>query len=478
MSAVTPLTTTTTEMHRIFDRQRQAFLVDMHPAYQIRKDRLDRLLRMTEQHAKAVGAAISQDFGHRAQQETELAEILLIVSAIKHARRNLKRWMKTRRAPTGMHFRPGYNRVMRQPLGVVGVVSPWNYPFQLSMIPAVAALAAGNRVMVKPSETTPRFAELFRKIVAEHFAENEFTVINGEASVGKAFVELPFDHLLFTGSTQVGRLVAQAAAKNLTPVTLELGGKSPLIIDRSANFAIAAPRIAFAKLLNAGQTCIAPDYAMVPRERTEEFLRTLQKAMNRLYPKIACNPDYTSIVSDRHYARLRALVEDAKAKGARVVEFNPANETFEPSERKFPPTLLLDVTDNMQVMQEEIFGPLLPIMTYGTLDEAIRHINVRDRPLALYFFGDDATHRDRVLNETIAGGVTINDCAWHFAQEEQPFGGVGASGMGAYHGEHGFRTFSKEKPVFYQPKRSGARLLYPPYGRVFNQMIATLKRLV
>jgi len=346
------------------------------------------------------------------------------------------------------------------------------------MIPAVAAIAAGNRVMIKPSEVTPHFSDFLRSIVAAQFAEDELAVIPGDVTAAKAFVELPFDHLLFTGSTQVGRLVAQAAAKNLTPVTLELGGKSPLILDRSVDLRVAAPRIAYAKLLNAGQTCIAPDYALVPRERTEAFVAAVQKAMTRLYPTLARNPDYTSIVDERHYARLRNLVDDARAKGARVVELNPANEALGPDNRKFPPTLLLDVTDGMVAMQEEIFGPVLPVVTYGTLDEAIHRVNSRERPLSLYYFGDDATNRELVLNRTIAGGVTVNDCAWHFAQEEQPFGGVGASGMGAYHGEHGFRTFSKEKPVFFQPKRSGARLLYPPYGAVFNRMVAALKRIV
>lgn len=477
MSAVMQLSQATHEMQRVFERQRAAFLADMNPPHATRRERLERLLAMTERQTDAIAAAVSEDFGHRSRHETLLAEILTTGATIKHARRHLKSWMKTRRAPTALHYRPGYNRLMRQPLGVVGIVSPWNYPYQLSIGPAVAALAAGNRVMLKPSEYTPHLSELLKRIVAETFGEDEFAVVTGDASVGKAFVDLPFDHLLFTGSTQVGRQVAQAAAKNLTPVTLELGGKSPAIVDEDADLDLAAPRLTFGKLLNAGQTCIAPDYALVPRGRVDEFAAAVGKSIARLYPRLAANPDYTAIVSDRHYARLRALLEDATAKGARVIELNPANEPLDPEQRKFAPALVLDATDSMLVMQEEIFGPILPVMAYGGLDEAIRYVNHRDRPLALYWFGNNAAHRDRVLHETISGGVTVNDCIWHFGQEDLPFGGVGASGSGAYHGEHGFRTFSKEKPVFFQPKRNGMFLLYPPYGRTFERMLALLKRI-
>lgn len=478
MSAVTPLTSPFHDMQRIFQRQREAFLADMNPSYETRRDRLERLLHMTEKHSAAIADAISQDFGHRSTHETDLAEILVVIAAVKHARRHLKQWMKTHRVRTALHYFPSRNRLMRQPLGVVGVVSPWNYPYQLAVAPIVAALAAGNRVMLKPSELTPRCSELLRKLVMEHFAEEEFAVIPGDASIGKAFVELPFDHLLFTGSTAVGRLVAQAAAKNLTPVTLELGGKSPVIINADANLKDVAPRLAQGKLLNAGQTCIAPDYVLLPAVRVSEFVATIQRAVARLYPTLAANPDYTSIVNDRHYQRLNGLVEDAKAKGARVVQLHAVNDRFDPNQRKFPPTLVFEVTDDMRVMQEEIFGPILPVMTYSDLDEAIRYINRHDRPLALYYFGNDTASRDRVLTQTIAGGVTVNDCNYHFAQENQPFGGVGASGMGAYHGESGFRTFSKEKPVFYQSKHAGAHLIYPPYGRVFARMMKILKRVV
>jgi coniferyl-aldehyde dehydrogenase len=366
---------------------------------------------------------------------------------------------------------------MRQPLGVVGIVAPWNYPYQLALAPAVAAIAAGNRVMIKPSELTPRFSELLQRVVAEFFAEAELAVVIGDAQIGRVFSELPFDHLFFTGSTAVGRMVAQAAAKNLTPVTLELGGKSPAILDPSSDLATVAPRLAFGKLLNAGQTCIAPDYAFVPNDRIDAFVEHMQRSVAKMYPHLAANPDYTSIVNDRHFARLQGLLEDARAKGARIVTINPAGETFDPAGRKQPPVLVLGATPEMRLMQEEIFGPILPVLGYDRIEEAIAYINRHDRPLALYWFGADGASRDKVLCQTISGGVTLNDCIWHIAQEDQPFGGVGASGTGSYHGEWGFRTFSKEKPVFIQPRLNGMFLMYPPFGKTFERMLALLRRI-
>ncbi len=466
-----------TRLYAVLERQRSAFALEMNPSLAVRKERLARLAAMGEKHAGAIVAAISADFGHRSTHETQMAELVLVGGTIRHATRHLKRWMKPRRMPTAMHYRPGSNRLLRQPLGVVGIVSPWNYPYQLALAPAVAALAAGNRVMIKPSELTPRFSELLAKIVAEFFDEGELAVVTGDAQTGKAFCELPFDHLFFTGSTAVGRMVAQAAAKNLTPVTLELGGKSPAILDPSSDLATVAPRLAFGKLLNAGQTCIAPDYAFVPRDRVDAFVGQMQQAVARMYPSLAANPDYSSIVSERHYARLQGLLEDARAKGARIVPINPAGESFDAAKRKQPPVLVLGVTPQMQLMQEEIFGPILPVIAYEGIDETIAYINRHDRPLALYWFGSDGANRDKVLAQTISGGVTLNDCIWHIAQEDQPFGGVGASGTGSYHGEWGFRTFSKEKPVFIQPRLNGMFLMYPPFGKTFDRMLALLKRI-
>jgi len=467
----------TASLTDLLQRQRAAFAEDMNPSIATRQDRLARLAAMGEEHAAQIVAAISADFGHRSSHETRMAELLIVGTAIRHARRHLKGWMKTRRVTTAMHYLPAGNRLMRQPLGVVGIVAPWNYPYQLSVTPAIAAIAAGNRVMVKPSELTPRFSELLQRIVSESFAADELAVVTGDAQTGKAFTELPFDHLFFTGSTAVGRMVAQAAAKNLTPVTLELGGKSPAIVDASSDFATVAPRLAFGKLLNAGQTCIAPDYAFVPADRIDSFVEHLQRAVTALYPRLAANPDYTSIVSDRHFARLQGLLEDARSKGARIVPINPAGESFDPASRKLPPTLVLGTTPEMQLMREEIFGPILPVLPYARIEDAIAYVNGHDRPLALYWFGADNSNRDQVLARTISGGVTVNDCIWHIAQEDQPFGGVGASGTGAYHGEWGFRTFSKEKPVFTQSRLNGMFLMYPPYGKTIERMLALLKRI-
>ena len=462
------------DLRQLLERQRHAFAADPLPARSLRIDRLQRLRAMVEKHEAAFAEAIAADFGGRSRHETLVAEIFVVVAAVNHAIRHLGRWMRMRSVPTALYYRPGYNRVLPQPVGVAGIVAPWNYPLQLALGPAVGALAAGNRVMLKPSELTPRLAALLERTVGENFAADEFAIVNGGPDTGRAFVELPFDHLLFTGSTAVGRLVAQAAAKNLTPVTLELGGKSPAIIDPSCIFARAAPRIALGKLLNAGQTCIAPDYALVPAARVDEFVDALRGAVAAMYPRFVDNDDYTSIVSDAHYARLERLLADAKAKGARVVELG---EKPDAARRRLPPALLLGVTDGMEIMREEIFGPLLPVVGYRGLDEAIDYVRARERPLSLYWFGEDRANRDRVLARTISGGVTVNDCLWHFAQEDLPFGGVGASGIGAYHGEAGFRTFSKEKPVFFQARHNGMFLMRPPYGNVIERVVALLRRL-
>ena len=464
------------QMAKTFAAQRAAFAGDMSPGRDVRRERLARVLALTEKHQRAIAEAISADFGHRSRHETDLAEIFVVLSGVRHMRRHVGRWMKPRRVATPLHMQPARSEVIPQPLGVVGVISPWNYPYQLGMVPAAAALAAGNRVMLKPSELTPTFAALLRQIVAEYFAAEEFAVVPGDVEVGRAFSKLPFDHLLFTGSTAVGRQVALAAAENLTPVTLELGGKSPAIIDAGGDIAVAAARIAFGKLMNAGQTCIAPDYALVPRARVDDFVAAFQKTVRAMYPSLAGNPDYTSIVSDRHYERLTRLVDDAKAQGATVIRIAPRGEAPDASDRRMPPTLLVGVDDDMAVMREEIFGPVLPILAYDTEDEAIGYVNRHPRPLALYWFGNDNARRDRVLHKTIAGGVTVNDTVWHFAQENLPFGGVGASGYGAYHGEQGFLTFSKRKPVFHQAALNAFGRFRPPFGRQFEALVALLKR--
>ena len=463
-------------LERLLLVQRSAFEAERYPSVATRRDRLERLRRIVTQDESRFVAAIERDFGHRSAHETRLAELYIVGAEARHAIRRLSRWMKPRRVATPWHLLPASARIMHQPVGVVGIISPWNYPVQLALAPAVAAIAAGNRVMLKPSELTPETSSLLAELVSAAFREDEFAVVEGDADIGQAFSALAFDHLFFTGSTAVGRKVAQAAAANLTPVTLELGGKSPAVFDATADFASSVPRLMVGKLLNAGQTCIAPDYALVPAARLDEFIAAATATVHDLYPQVSTNPDYTSIVNARHFARLTGLLDDARSKGARIMPLGEAGARTDTTPRRLVPTLVAGVTDDMAIMREEIFGPLLPIETYSTPDDAIAKINARPHPLALYWFGADRRHCERMLRQTLAGGVTVNDTLWHFAHEGLPFGGVGASGSGQYHGEHGFVTFSKAKPVYAQSRFAPTRLLYPPYGRVFERVLALLKR--
>ncbi len=463
------------ELRIAFDRLRAGFEAERDPSHAVRIERLARLEAMLDHIEPAMIEAIAADFGHRPWQVTQLADVAPVQLASRFARKHLAEWMKTRRMPTSIIHRPGHNRLMRQPLGVVGIVSPWNYPGMLSLSPAIGALAAGNRVMIKPSEITPRFSELLRREVAASFRSDEMVVVTGDAEVGRAFVSLPFDHLLFTGSTAVGCQVAVAAAANLTPVTLELGGKSPAIIGASCKLVQSAPKIAFGKLLNSGQTCIAPDYVMVPRAKVDAFVQAMRRAVRAQYPRVADNPDYTSIVTERHYRRLLAMLDEARAAGARV--FSMHDEPPSDATRKLPLHLVCDAPADLRLMREEIFGPILPVLAYDRIDEVIAHVNAGDRPLALYWFGNDAKEREHVLRQTLAGGVTVNDTLMHVSQETLPFGGVGASGMGVYSGEWGFRTFSKETGVYHQSSYSAIKLLYPPYGATFERLLATMRRL-
>jgi coniferyl-aldehyde dehydrogenase len=446
--------------HRQFELSRST----PAPTLAERLDRLARLRAAVSENEARFEQAISADFGHRSRTETAVAETMLVLGEIKHAARHLKKWMAPQRVSTALQFMPAKNRLIPQPLGVVGIIAPWNYPLQLTLAPAVAALAAGNRVMIKPSELVPRFSALLKEVIAAKFDAGEMMVTGIEDDIAQAFASLPFDHLMFTGSTRVGRLVAEAAGRNLTPITLELGGKSPAIVDRSADIAEAATRIAYGKLLNAGQTCIAPDYALVPENSVQDFADRLQAEMRKMFGTDPDNKDYTSVVSDRHYARLEGLVADAAARGARIMQPAKPDDPAWKSKRKFPPTILVGVTPEMTIMQEEIFGPLLPILGYKDAAEPVAYINKHDRPLALYWFGKDDAARDEVLSRTVSGGVTVNDCLFHFAQVNQPMGGIGASGTGAYHGEWGFKTLSKLKPVFYRSAFNRLADLYPPYG--------------
>ena len=465
---------------RLFKLQRDAFGRERCPALAVRRDRLARLMSLVVDNEAKFVAAVDRDFGGRSGHETRLAELYIVAAEIADARRHLARWMRPERVSTPLHLLPGRARIERQPVGVVGVISPWNYPVQLALAPVVGALAAGNRVLLKPSELTPATSTLLQELVAKSFAEDEFAVVLGDAEVGRAFTRLPFDHLFFTGSTAVGRAVALAAAENLTPVTLELGGKSPALVAPDADLALTAPRLMAGKLLNAGQTCIAPDYALVPRGKVEEFVRLFRETASRFYPRILDNPDYAAIINSRHYERLERLIGDARAKGARIETIDPAGELAgahgSPQLRRMAPTAIADVTDAMTVAREEIFGPLLPIVAYDTLEDAIGYVNARPRPLALYYFDDNRTRIRHVLQNTVSGGVTINDTVYHFAQEELPFGGIGASGMGSYHGRDGFNTFSHAKGVFLQSRLTPTSLMTPPYDAWFQRIIRFLIR--
>jgi coniferyl-aldehyde dehydrogenase len=456
--------------------QKRAHALQPYPSRRERIDRLDRLRSLLALYGARLTAAVEQDFGTRSPIVTAIADTMFVQRAIAHARRHLGEWMAARPVATGILFAPSRGEVVCQPLGTVGIIGAWNYPIQLVLSPLVDVIAAGNRAILKPSELTPRYAELLESAIGDAFSPEEVAVVTGGAEVGQALASLPLDHLVFTGSGRVGRLIAAAAAPNLTPVTLELGGKSPAIVHPSAHLPRAADRVAWGKLLNAGQTCIAPDYALVHEDYVEAFATAVSESIARQYPTIAGNPDYTSIITGRHYNRLRSLVDDARAHGARVVEVNPGSGVVDHASRKIAPTLLLGVTGEMTVMQEEIFGPLLPIVPYASHDEAIAFVNERDRPLALYWFGTSSKHRRHILERTVSGAVTINGTLVHIAQENLPFGGVGPSGQGHYHGEAGFRRFSKEKSVFFESRFSAMRLLYPPYRGAAERRLRWLDR--
>ena len=455
----------------ILSLQREAFLRAGPPTLRERKAGIKKLMEAVKADAQEIAAAISADFGNRSRHETLLADVWPVLASARYTLRHLSFWMKPKRVPVGLELFPASARIVYQPLGVAGIISPWNYPFSLAMVPLIAALAAGNRVMLKPSELTPRTSEFLASFLAKLFPADRVATVLGGPETGAAFAALPFDHLLYTGSTTVGRHIMAAAAANLTPVTLELGGKSPCILAGDAPLAVAAESIASGKLLNAGQTCIAPDYVLVPQQRREAFIGHLQDAIAKFYPSLKSNPDYTSIVNARHYGRIVRYIEEARQRGVRVIEINPSNETLVPDERKIAPTLLIDPPDDLAAMQEEIFGPVLPIVSYGTLDDAIAYVNARPRPLALYFFGPDRSSREKVLTRTVSGGVTVNDTLLHYAAESLPFGGVGTSGMGAYHGEFGFQTFSHRKSVFLQNPINGTPLLRPPFGKLTDRML-------
>lgn len=465
------------ELELLFDAQRRAFQAEPEPTLAVRLDRLRRLETLLHSHVDEIAAAIDADFSGRSTVETRLLEFFPCLEGLAYARRHLKRWMRSEDRHVSLWFLPGKATVRWQPLGVVGIVAPWNYPLYLAIGPLTAALAAGNRAMVKPSEFTPRFSGLFARLIARYFALEEVYVLQGDAAVAEKFTAMPFDSLLFTGSTAIGRHVMRAAAEHLTPVTLELGGKSPVIIAPGFDLELAARRIALGKLLNAGQTCVAPDYVLLPRGCEGKFADALRAAASAMYGDGATE-DYSSIISERHLARLQSMLNEARARGADCRPLLVEGEAL--SGRKLMPHALLNVPADAQIMQEEIFGPFLPVLSYETVDHAIDYVNGRDRPLALYLFDDDRARVNRVIAATRSGGVTVNDCILHIAQDDLPFGGIGASGMGQYHGPEGFRTFSKARPVFRQGRFNAMPLLAPPYGerahRLLRLMLAWRRR--
>ena len=464
-------------MKEILAAQRESFMAALPEPLSVRKDRLKRAAAMIRDHADRFCDALSEDFGHRSREQSMITDIGGSIGPIDHALKNLDKWSKPekRGVQFPLNLLGAKAWVEYQPKGVIGVIAPWNFPVNLVMSPLAGVFAAGNRAMVKTSEYTPVTAALFEEIVGRYFDPTELAFVSGGPEVGKAFAELPFDHLLFTGATGIGRHILHAAADNLTPVTLELGGKSPVIVGKGADVKQVSERVAVGKMLNAGQICLAPDYVLVPSDQESALVDGLKTAASAMYPTLLSNPDYTSVVNDRHYQRLNEWIEDARAKGATVEVVNPANEDFaSTNSRKMPLHIVRDVTDDMTLMQEEIFGPVLPVRRYDEIESAIAEVNRRDRPLGLYYFGGDEGERRRVMDRTISGGVTLDDVIFHVSMEDLPFGGVGPSGMGSYHGLDGFRTFSHAKAVYKQSKLDVAKIagLKPPYGAATRKAVA------
>ncbi|ACV27644.1 coniferyl aldehyde dehydrogenase [Kangiella koreensis] len=449
-------------MEQVFSHFKQLAFEQSYPAIQERRRVLKQLKKMLLKHEQSIIEAIDKDFSYREPFETQIAEIFPSIKAIQHAYNNITSWIQPEKRKVSIWFKPASASVMFQPLGVVGIIVPWNYPLYLAIGPIVAAIAAGNRVMVKMSEFTPSFSQLFAELCDKYIAKGWISVVNGDAEVAANFAALPFDHILFTGSTDIGKKVMAAASKNLTPVTLELGGKSPTIIDEGYPLEKAVEKLLFGKLLNSGQTCLAPDYLFVHQSHQEEFVNTCKSVANRLYPDWK-RSNYTAMINNKQWERHQALLDDAKEKGA---DFVPLFCNSETTGRKQPPHIVLGATDDMLIMQQEIFGPSLPVFFFDSFDEIIKSIKQRPRPLALYLLSNDKNHFHRLMTETHSGGVTVNDTILHVSQENLPFGGIGPSGMGHYHGVEGFKTFSHAKSIFKQSRFASSKLIYPPYGKL------------
>ncbi|WP_281646985.1 coniferyl aldehyde dehydrogenase [Parendozoicomonas sp. Alg238-R29] len=456
----------------LLEKQQKAYRANPMPSKADRIRNLQKLKKVMLDNQGAIIKAISDDFAGRSPEETQLAELMPIAQDINYTCKKLGKWMKPSKRHVGQHLQPAKAVVHYQPLGVVGIMVPWNYPVQLAVLPMIGALAAGNRVMVKMSEFTPSTADLFAKLMKDNFPEDLICVVNGDAGVAADFSKLPFDHLLFTGSTQVGRIVMRAAAENLTPVTLELGGKSPAIVADDVDLEEAAERICFGKSFNAGQTCVAPDYILCPRNKQEAFIEAYRKVFNRMYPKLSNNSDYTSIVNDRQYQRLNKLVDDARESGAGIHIIG--EENIDDGSRRMPLHIITDAREDLAVMQDEIFGPVMPVVPYDSMDEALSYINDRPRPLALYLFSHNSQCQSKVMEGTHSGGACINETLLHVAVDDMPFGGIGPSGMGHYHGHEGFLTFTKAKGTLVKGKFNAAKFMYPPYGGLLGKIVFKL----
>ena len=475
-------TETLQEMESVLKLQKKLHIEEGPASIELRKDRLNRCISMLKEYSDEIIEALQKDFGNRDPKASFFTEIVSTIGVLEHAIKNIDKWTKDEKRPSNVN-QPFFIRLMMgflgsksyikyQPLGTIGVISPWNFPVNLVLAPLAGIFAAGNRTMIKPSELTPATSEVTKKMFEAYFDKSEAAVFTGDAEVGAAFSALPFDHLLFTGGTQIGKKVMKAASENLVPVTLELGGKSPVIVDEDANLSEVAKKVMRGKTMNAGQICLAPDYLMLPKGKGKEFADASSDAISEMFKDLKYNDDYTSVINERHYDRINELVSDAKEKGAEVVQINPADEDFEQQElHKIPPTIVLNPTEDMKIMQEEIFGPVLPVKEYDDFEETVNYVNSKDRPLGLYLFSKDKNKEKKVLDNTTSGGVTLNDVIWHIGQEELPFGGVGPSGTGSYHGYDGFKEFSHAKAVYKQFSADLMAQMMPPYkGKMFESM--------
>ena len=468
------------EMQRVLEAQKKFFIEEGSPSIELRIDRLNRLKSLIMNNIYDFVDALNEDYGSRSNNISLLSDAYGIIPDINNAIKNIKKWTKIDKRssnfPFGLFGAKSY--VKYEPIGTVGMISPWNFPVNLSFKPLAAIFAAGNQVMHKPSELTPITASLIKDLCDKAYDENEFATFLGGPETGEAFTKLNFDHLLYTGSGSIGKQVMKSASNNLVPVTLELGGKSPVIIGNSADIKVSAKRIMFGKTLNAGQICLAPDYVIVHKEKKDEFISEVENVINEYYPSMKDNDDYSSIINQRHFDRINSLIEDAREKGAYINQINPSNEDFSQQQFfKIPPTIVTNTSDDMKIMNEEIFGPVLPVLEYENLNDALSTINSKDRPLGLYYFGSDTKEENTIMSNTSSGGVTINNVVGHIQQKDLPFGGIGPSGMGRYQSFDGFKNFSNPRSFYKDVGFKFDKLfegIRPPYTKSIEKLLKGL----